>query len=344
MKLGIVGDLHFGVQKGSEVFLESQKRFFVFLKQYCDDNKIDTIIFLGDIFDNRQSIDIQVYSFVLECFEEILVGIRKICLIGNHDLYYTNSLEIHSLKMLSGINDIEIIDSPITLQFDDISCDIFPWIIDNSSFSPLTKESKYCFGHFDIKGFMYNKGIFSEEGLNVSDLISYEKIFSGHYHISQHRKVSQSDFYYVGTPYHLDRGDIGEDKSIIILDTDTDSIEKVSCPHTVMFKEYAYPNLPDTNQEVEGHFVDVVVDSDKIDDAFEKYIEEISKLKPNGKINIKVKEIQKDEDVSAFKEFCENIVGELSLKDMMGAFIRNHPSYSKKEYMLNEVSDLWKTL
>ena len=55
MKIAIFGDSHFGCRKNSAYFMRQQKdfydhKFFPYLKK----NGIDTIIHLGDFFDNRR--------------------------------------------------------------------------------------------------------------------------------------------------------------------------------------------------------------------------------------------------------------------------------------------------
>ena len=60
MKIAIIADLHFGVKKSDLVFQESQLRFFKC--QFVPELKekgIDTIVVCGDVFDTRQTVNVQ---------------------------------------------------------------------------------------------------------------------------------------------------------------------------------------------------------------------------------------------------------------------------------------------
>ena len=59
MKIAIITDQHFGARKGSKAFHSYFKKFYdnVFFP-YLEEHKIDTVIDMGDTFDNRRSIDL----------------------------------------------------------------------------------------------------------------------------------------------------------------------------------------------------------------------------------------------------------------------------------------------
>ena len=59
MKVAIITDQHFGARKSSKFFHDYFKKFYdnVFFP-YLKENKITTIVNMGDTFDNRRNIDI----------------------------------------------------------------------------------------------------------------------------------------------------------------------------------------------------------------------------------------------------------------------------------------------
>ena len=64
-KLILLGDLHFGKNKFSKQTLESQLRFFEHqLFPYMLSNNIQYILQVGDVFDNRISIDIEFLHYL----------------------------------------------------------------------------------------------------------------------------------------------------------------------------------------------------------------------------------------------------------------------------------------
>ena len=72
-KICLITDLHMGVHNNSEIYFESQKRFLVneFIP-YLETNKINTIFFLGDMFDNRDTINTKVQNNVFNLFNDHL--------------------------------------------------------------------------------------------------------------------------------------------------------------------------------------------------------------------------------------------------------------------------------
>ena len=57
MKLAIITDQHFGARKGADYIHRYFKKFYdnIFFP-YLEKNKIDTIVDMGDTFDNRRNI------------------------------------------------------------------------------------------------------------------------------------------------------------------------------------------------------------------------------------------------------------------------------------------------
>ncbi len=65
MKIAIATDLHLGIRRGSEIYLNSQLKFFK--NQFIPELKskgIDTIIIPGDFFDNRLALDNKILKHV----------------------------------------------------------------------------------------------------------------------------------------------------------------------------------------------------------------------------------------------------------------------------------------
>ena len=59
MKLAIITDQHFGARKGADYIHGYFKKFYdnIFFP-YLEKNKIDTVVDMGDTFDNRRNIDL----------------------------------------------------------------------------------------------------------------------------------------------------------------------------------------------------------------------------------------------------------------------------------------------
>ena len=98
MKDLVIGDVHFGTSSNSISWLESQLQLFrnQIFKTIKENKDIDRIIFLGDLFDIRYSINQQVGIEVKNLIREMssLTDKNIYFIAGNHDFY--TPLEEHS--------------------------------------------------------------------------------------------------------------------------------------------------------------------------------------------------------------------------------------------------------
>ena len=104
MKVGIFSDLH--LQKGGKkidgVWDKKLVDGLATLSDTCDmflEKDIDKFIFLGDMFDKRYQIDVQVLHGAIEILER-LKDVPGHFLVGNHDMYL-RTREINSLRFCS---------------------------------------------------------------------------------------------------------------------------------------------------------------------------------------------------------------------------------------------------
>lgn len=220
-KIGIVGDLHFGIKNNNENFLKFQiDWFYKELIPKLKEEKCDTIVFLGDVFDNRVSISPLILTSVRKLFKDICKSFITHVVVGNHDCYYRNTNDVHSLEVLEDqgafvypeITEIELFNK---------KCLILPWLTKNTlekAEKILTKNNyDLCFGHLEVNGFEMAKNHIKTNGMTQDTFFNCRKVYSGHFHI---RNVD-GQIKYVGTPYELYWGDYLEEKGFTILDTNT---------------------------------------------------------------------------------------------------------------------------
>ena len=130
MKIALLGDTHFGARGDSQHFHTFFEKFYseIFFP-YLINNNIKTVLQLGDIFDRRKysnhySLD-EAKRYFFSKFEEY--NIQLITLLGNHDLFYKESLSISSSELfLKQFNNVNVIKNPTKLSEFDIS--VIPWI------------------------------------------------------------------------------------------------------------------------------------------------------------------------------------------------------------------------
>ena len=98
-RVAIITDTHFGIRKGSQIFHDYFEKFYkeVFFPT-LDKEKIETLIHMGDCFDVRKGIDYWSLDWAKRVFFDELRarGIQAHIIIGNHDIFYKNTLRINA--------------------------------------------------------------------------------------------------------------------------------------------------------------------------------------------------------------------------------------------------------
>lgn len=326
-KICLLADIHLGVRKNKEIFLKSQKRFFEdVLVPYLKSNDIETICILGDLFDNRNSLNVMVKNEAFKLFNDILKDFHIYLIVGNHDTYFNSSIEVNSLKFFGKFDNVTLVEKTSVVNIKNHDIFMVPWIIDEEQFLEDVKNTsgKYdlCFGHFDINGCKMNKVKSSEGGIQRSVFSEFKKVFSGHFHTRSSQISNGCEIVYVGSPYQFNRGDMDEDRGFVILDLESLEYEYVNNDSSIKFIEYNYPETVNVNN-VEGNLIDVYVDtaSDFKEKEIEKYVKKIEDMNPadvpklftynssedSEKFNLTIK------NISSIPEMMKNYVETLSI-------------------------------
>ena len=181
-KFIVLGDTHFGARGDSLKFHAYMEKFYTeFLFPYMQQNQIKVIYQLGDLFDRRKFINFNTLAECKRYFFDHLHqnGIQLITLLGNHDIFWKESLAVNAQNLILGEYDnITVIDKPTRMHEDNASIDLIPWICkenENEVFGFIdNSKSDLCFGHFEIAGFPMYRGMHAEEGLSHEMFIRYE--------------------------------------------------------------------------------------------------------------------------------------------------------------------------
>lgn len=294
MKVAILGDCHFLVRNGSKSFNNYFEKFYtnVFFP-YLTNNNIKTVLQLGDIFDNRKNAHLQGLSeckkYFFDKFDEY--NIELITLVGNHDSFYRDSIEVNSQKLLlKEYKNVRIIDSPQNIELYDVPLTIIPWICNDNydQCMSVMQESKsdICLGHLELRDFSMYKGIICEEGMSPEIFNKFEFVFTGHYHHRSHR----DNIYYVGTPSELTWHDYSDPKGFHIFDLETREVEFIQNPYAMFNKLYYDDNLQEDviKQAIEdGEFekltntyIKVIVKNKVNPYLFDLFIDSLYKINP----------------------------------------------------------------
>lgn len=250
MKVFITTDWHFGVYLNNiDKWLNMMEDYFYnYFIPYIKKNyeKGDILVHCGDLYDNRTSIPI-IASYKAE---KILIELSKILplhiIVGNHDLYNKGSNDINSLRLFNHVDNINIYTKTKTIEVDGKKLVIMPWV--EKRLDMITEidsnPGDYLFCHSDLNGCRMHLNSVAHRNADKIDVIAFKKykhVFSGHIHIRQ----SNENFTFIGSPYQMDRNDMGDQKGITILDLSTDKILFHKNNHSPVFRKFPIVNEDD---------------------------------------------------------------------------------------------------
>jgi DNA repair exonuclease SbcCD nuclease subunit len=203
----VVGDPHFGKKHFSLALFENQLLIWDEIVKKA--NELNARIFcMGDLFDNRLSMDINFFNQFIDKFIGLLkrYDVEFYTILGNHDLYFKSTRDINLVKYLPNFyKKIYVIDKITHID----NYTLVPWIIDKEKDIPK-EYNKIVMGHFEFKDIdKYVQGSLDLKTFSKADLV-----ISGHYH----NYSKKDNIVYIGTPYQMDWGDYKQKKGYYILD------------------------------------------------------------------------------------------------------------------------------
>lgn len=309
MLIAIITDTHFNFKKGNKIFHDYfeqfySKVFFPTLKKY----KIDTVIHLGDIFDNRKSTDYWSIDWTKRVILEPLKKYKVHLVLGNHDIFYKNTNKLNSPELLIGnYKNINIYTKPSNVNFDGQEVLFVPWITTDGEAETLraiqNTSARIAMGHLELSGFYAHRGHVQENGRDKSIFEKFDRVFSGHYHT----RSDDGKIYYLGNPYQLYWNDYSDTRGFTIFDTETLEIIKVDNPYQ-MFKIINYVDDMYINlEDYENCMVKLIVNEKKDKVKYEKFLDFL--------LEANIQELKIIENIQINHQFdaCEHVENEDTL-------------------------------
>jgi DNA repair exonuclease SbcCD nuclease subunit len=230
MKAFLIADTHLGVHPLKlDYWLNDVTRnyfddFFIPLveKRKQED---DIIIHLGDFFDDRSIIPVNVLHYGNKLMEQLSSLLPVHIILGNHDLYSEYDNSIHSMDWCRHIPNVSLYEEHEVITLGMKKCLMLPWVQRKKDEVQILNNTvaDYVFCHSDLKGAYNNKSRVIKHGIDIQNYNKFKQVWSGHIHLRQ----KTHNFQFVGSPYHLDRNDIGDKKGVYILDIETGDAEFV---------------------------------------------------------------------------------------------------------------------
>lgn len=270
----LISDTHFGCRANSREWLNVIKDYFYnfFIPFVIENYKEGDVLFhLGDMFDNRQSVNLFVLKEVIDIFEKLSEIFPEIhILTGNHDTARKLDNEITSLEIFKHFHNITVYKEANMIDLGKKRALMMPWRRDGDhEVETLVKYSKadFVFCHSEVAGLQLSKNPRNRHdgGNSVNVYKNFGKVYSGHIHYRQKKK----NFLLVGNPYEMTRSDSRNLKGIYILDIE--SGEDTFYPNEfspkflkVNLKDILETNLEDFKKFIDNNFVDLFISSEVV--------------------------------------------------------------------------------
>ena len=316
MKIAIITDQHFGARKGADYIHNYFKKFYdnTFFP-YLEKNKIDTIMDMGDTFDNRRNIDLATLEWSKKNYYDRLqaMGITVHTIVGNHTAYYKDTNEINTVELLlKEYKNVKVYSEPTNINLGGLDILLLPWINEENKLKTLemmdTTKASVIMGHLELNGFVATPGHRMEHGMDTKVFDKFYRVYSGHYHT----RSNNGKIYYLGNPYEMFWNDVKDTRGFHIFDTKTIEHTPVNNPYRLFYNLY----YEDTNyklfdtREYKDKIIKVVVKKKTDQKQFEKFID---KLYNSGIQDLKIIEnfvLNESEDFEV--EETENTIGILN--------------------------------
>lgn len=277
MRIALFSDLHIGVHKNDS---EWQKIALLWCGWFCKElkkQKIDQIIFCGDWFHHRDSINV----LSLNVANTIIKKISNIChlhlLIGNHDCYYKDTATINSIQQWSELDNVTVYNSLKTVAIGDCKIIFAPWGTDMYNLP----KGDVLIGHCELNNFRLNNNRISDCKLEANTIL--DKIptaFIGHIHLRSERSYSNDKkIIYVGNPFEMDFNDEGNTKGFYIYDTESKTINFIENIISPKHKKIFASKIGD-KLDLSNNIIKLVVDKQLNDDELTQIKSKISTSSP----------------------------------------------------------------
>jgi DNA repair exonuclease SbcCD nuclease subunit len=213
-KVACFTDIHFGLKSNSHTNNQDCEDFVDWYIAKAKEEGCDTGIFLGDWHHNRNSLNITTMDYSLRALEKLGQSFDQFYFFpGNHDLYYKDKRDIHSVEFGKYIPGITVVHHPIT----EGNVTLCPWLVGEEWKQIGKKKAKYIFGHFELPHFYMNAMVqMPDHGeIQLDAFDGYDLGFSGHFH----KRQSKKNMHYIGNAFPHNYADAwDDDRGMMVLE------------------------------------------------------------------------------------------------------------------------------
>lgn len=271
------------------------------IREYAVNNGIRHILFGGDLFHVRGSVDTVTFNATFKKVKSFSdAGLKTLMIVGNHDQYSSETYPEHSLEAFKELPNVVVLDRFTPHKLGDSGEYVFPvpYSSDINLIKDKIKEYKgkvmseniskaILLGHIGISGASVGKSSYvMQDAFSLDDL--YPDVFKfgvfGHYH--KYQKLGNLDHYfYTGSPIQHNFNDEGDVNGFVVVDLDrgTSELVPIDSPRFITVKDANYDG-----SVLKGNYVRFQVP--------EEYVETISSSVPEDlQHRIEPQKVYKDE-------------------------------------------------
>lgn len=317
MKILITSDWH--VEEG--IYTDICLDYIDHLINYCNENEITHIFIAGDIFEKSSKIKNESFLPLFFKFMELKeAGFHLYFLLGNHDIYNVDNDSLVESFVPFGI----VIKEETEIELDGRKITMVPYTKDVRD---IPTAGDVLITHLSIADFTFdNKYHVNEKmGMPVDTFADFNIVFSGHFHRPQNKK----NVVFMGSPYQMNFGEIGQEKGFVVFDTDSGDWKReyyTGAPTYLRIKAKDFENI-----DVSNSFVQV-----EIEQKLDNYVQLKHLLYENGALEVSpsFKEVNDDIEVTDDESVINLNSG---VQDMMKEYIMNNISVEgiKNEKLLD---------
>lgn len=196
-------DIHFGLKHNSKDHNQDCLDFVDWTIAEAKKKDCKTCIFMGDWSHHRSNINLLTLDYTMRALRKLNNYFDKTyILVGNHDLFYREKRDIHSMVITSEFTNIVLVDSITEIG----NVALIPWLVEEEWKKVQNIKSKYLFGHLELPGFKMNAQVeMPDHGeLNSAHFPHQDLVFSGHFH----KRQTKGKITYIGNPFGHNYSDV----------------------------------------------------------------------------------------------------------------------------------------
>ncbi len=243
----IFTDIHFGMKNNSRQHNIDCEEFIKWMIEQAHARGVKKCFFLGDWHHNRASINVSTLNYTTSNLKRLSENFDEVIMItGNHDLYYREKREIHSLAMVDRYSNIRMINDDI-YQEDGVA--FIPWLVEDEWKRLKELKCKFMFGHFELPSFYMNALVQMPDhghGPRPEHFKNADKVFSGHFH----KRQEQGNIIYPGNCFPHNFSDAwDDDRGITFLKWNGDH-DYMTWPDAPKYRTIPLSKLIDRPEEI----------------------------------------------------------------------------------------------